>query len=117
MERKTAMFTGVAAAAISIGSVAVSPAAAEPIPQAATYADLLETVPNAMERLNTADAVDKNGEAHLVLAQYDRGVAHHHHHHHHSRRWYRANGYIWNGRAWVRRPVHHHHHHHHHHNY
>jgi hypothetical protein len=79
MERNTAMLAGVAAAAISVGWVEAS-AAAEPIPQAMSYADLLEPVPNAMERLAAADATDQVGEPHLIPAQY----YHHHHHHHHQ---------------------------------
>jgi hypothetical protein len=63
---------------------------------AASYAELLEPIPNASERLRLADAESANEQPKLILAQY------YHHHHHHWRRW-------------RRRHYHHHHHHHHHH--
>ena len=90
------------------------PAAQVPaVPIAASYAELLTPIPNAVERLRAADAAEAEAPK-LIDAQY---VAHyhHHHHHHHSRRWYMRNGYMWSGGAWILRPVTHHHHHHHHH--
>lgn len=111
MQRKTGIIIGAATVALTAGSpMLVSTAAALPIPAATSYADLLEPVPNAAERLNLADST-----AGFIAPQYqDQGrQAHHHHHHHHSRRWYRSHGYVWNGGAWVMRPVDHHHHHHH----
>ena len=115
MERRTEIMVGAAAAALTAASPMLgTPAAAQPIPAAVSYADLLEPVPHAVERLNAADRA-----ARLIPVQYQQDGPqahhHHHHHHHHSRRWYRANGYVWSGGAWVLRPVNHHHHHHHHH--
>jgi G3E family GTPase len=73
---------------------------------AASYADLLEPIPNAVERLKIADAQEAP-QARLIEAQYAPAeppvVAHHHHHHHHHH-WRRH-----------RRHYYHHHHHHHHH--
>jgi hypothetical protein len=117
-------------------------AAANPIPPAVSYADLLEPVPDASARLAADDAV-RDQVVRLQLAQYSDHHHHHHHHHHHSWQWYRDNGYYWNGGAWMvipgydhhhhaawwyrnrgyfwngwawtPRPHHHHHHHHHHH--
>ena len=120
MKRSTAMLAGAATVALAAGALATSPAMADPIPLATSYADLLEPVPNAMERLASADA--NPPAAQMELAQWDNrggGNYHHHHHHHHhhyrNRAWYRSNGYSWDGGRWVFRPVHHHHHHHHHH--
>jgi Tfp pilus assembly protein FimV len=141
MDRKTALMVGAAATALWAGSaLAQAPA----VPIAATYAELLEPIPNAVERLALSDAEAAERSARLIPVQMDHhhhhhhhhhddswyqqngyyrngGVwvlrsAHHHHHHHHSHSWYRRHGYQWNGGAWVLRPPHHHHHHHHHHN-
>jgi hypothetical protein len=113
------MLAGAATVALAAGALATIPALADPIPVATSYADLLEPVPNAMERLAVADA--NPPAAHLELAQYGGPNYHHHHHHHHhhfrDRRWYLSNGYYWAGGGWRLRPVHHHHHHHHHHHY
>jgi hypothetical protein len=86
MKRSTAMLAGAATVALAAGAVASSPAMAEPIPAAASYADLLEPVPNAMERLAVADA--NQPAAHVELAQYGGPVNHHHHHHHHHQNGY-----------------------------
>ena len=117
MDRKTATLVGAAAA------LASSPAAAAPgveqarlLPVAASYAELLEPIPNAVEQLRLADAEAAAQPARLFPAQYARHHHHHHHHHHYSRRWYRQHGYYWSGGAWILRPRHHHHHHHHNHN-
>ena len=120
MKRSTAILAGAATVALAAGGMTASPAIADPIPVATSYADLLVPVPDAMERLAAADA--NQPAAHLELAQWNgqqNGNYHHHHHHHHhvyrNRGWYRANGYSWDGGRWVLRPRHHHHHHHHHH--
>ena len=115
MENKTMNVVG-AAAVIAAGVAAATPASADPIPPAASYADLLQPVPDAVDRLTDADAARDAAPAQLFEAQYYGGgqAYHHHHHHHHTRRWYSQHGYYWNGRAWVLRPVRHHHHHHHH---
>ena len=101
---------------------------AHPLPPASSYSDLLQPIPNAIERLRASDAQMASAEVELIKAQYGppRGGPeggpgyqphHHHHHHHHSRRWYRQHGYVRSGGQWMLRPVDHHHHHHHHHNY
>ena len=140
MKRAHALLTGSAAIALAASAVGINPAMAEPIPAVSTYADLLEPVPDAMERLSADDA--RQATARLIPTQYyqDPGYPHHHHHHHHhqydqydqnggdiyyqpqyrqrirhSRHWYRYNGYNWDGGQWIVRPTHHHHHHHHHH--
>ena len=90
MNRKTVMLIG-AAAALAAGPTLAAPA--EPaIPAAASYADLLQPIPNAVERLKIADMQEDQAAPapRLIEAQYNA-----HHHHHHRRR--------------VRR--HHHHHH------
>lgn len=118
MGNKTIKVIG-AAAVVAAGAVVAAPASADPIPAAASYADLLQPVSNAMSRLSADDTARQNAPAQLFEAQYNPGGPidhhhHHHHHHHHNRRWYSQHGYIWNGRTWVLRPRHHHHHHHHH---
>lgn len=122
MRTKTYMLAGAAAVALT-GSGLLAPAAmADPIPPAASYADLLEPVPDAVARLDADDARGP-GDAHLIPAQLHIGIGigHHHHHHHHSARWYRRHGYYWNGQVWLLapppRPHYDHHHHHHHHNW
>jgi hypothetical protein len=126
MERKTSLLVGAAAAAIAAGpALAAEPA----VPPATSYAELLQPIPNAVERLKAADAqADSQARpAGLIDVQYhhhhnnyNNGYNNHHHHHHHNRWWYRHNGYLWFGNAWVTRDYynshHHHHHHHHHHN-
>jgi hypothetical protein len=117
MDRKTATMLGAAAALATSPALAAPPPSEAPaVPIAASYAELLEPIPDAVARLKASDAEAAARPARLIEAQY---VNHHHHHHHHhrSRRWYRTHGYLWSGGAWVLRPVpHHHHHHHHHHN-
>ena len=115
MHRRTELMIGAAATALTAASpMLATPAAAQPIPPAATYAALFDQVPDAAARLDAADSTPR-----LMTVQYapDGGQMHHHHHHHHhhSRSWYRAHGYVFQGGAWIVRPVAHHHHHHHHH--
>jgi hypothetical protein len=77
MKRSTAMLAGAATMALAAGAVASSPAMADPIPVATSYADLLNPVPNAMERLAADDA--NQPAARMELAQYGGPVDHHHH--------------------------------------
>ncbi|MGH7025232.1 MAG: hypothetical protein ACREEB_16815 [Caulobacteraceae bacterium] len=115
MKRKTAIMMGAAAALTAGPALAAAPAIDQPAaPQASSYADLLQPIPNAVERLRIADAQAAGQPARLIEAQY-RNHHHHHHHHHHDRNWYLSHGYYWFGGAWVLRPRPHHHHHHHHH--
>jgi hypothetical protein len=114
LDSKIAISVG-AAAALATTPCLAAPSAEEPaVPPAASYAELLQPIPNAVERLARSNAEIAARPPVLVEAQY---VApdqehHHHHHHHHSNDWYRQNGYTWSGSAWVIRPQSHHHHHH-----
>ncbi len=117
MDRKTATLIG-AAAALAAGPALAAPTGSEaPVPVAASYAELLQPIPNAVERLKIADTQADLAPARLIDAQYLAHHHHHHHHHHHNRAWYLRNGYSWFGGAWVLHPRHHHHHHHHHNHY
>ncbi|HEY1878498.1 MAG TPA: hypothetical protein VGG68_01050 [Caulobacteraceae bacterium] len=113
MNRKTAMLMG-AAAALTAGPALAQPAQApaEPaVPAASSYADLLQPIPNAVERLEIADMQEEAAPVpRLIQAQYYQ-QQHHHHHHHHNRQWYSSHGYVYLNGAWVLRPHHHHHHH------
>ena len=125
MDAKTASLLGAAAALATLPAAAqAAPAEVGPLPVAASYAELLQPIPNAVERLQASYAADQ--EAHLIDVQYGPGpLAHHHHHsqyntgpgyggngqgydrHHHSQ--YNAGpGYGGNGQGYDR---HHHHHH------
>ena len=87
--------TGVLAAAATVATVG----AAQALPQATSYAELLGSVPNATDVLKADDqARAERGEGKVQLVQF---YHHHHHHHHHHR-------------VFIR---HHHHHHHHHHRF
>jgi hypothetical protein len=135
---KTAKIIGAAAATLAAGpALAQSGALHEaPVPQASSYAELLQPIPNAVERLKIADA-EAEAQARLIPVQYGYGYDngyqngyrngyqyqndhHHDHHHHHNRRWYQTHGYVWFLGRWVTRDYynshHHHHHDHHHHN-
>jgi hypothetical protein len=82
--------------------------------KAGSYADLLEPIPNAMEKLQ---AVDETQSAPKV--QTAQLFIEHHHHHHHHHGYYRGYGprIIVTPGYGDRRYHHHHHHHHHHHGY
>jgi hypothetical protein len=127
MKSRIAMLAGVAAAALASSAAIASPAAADPIPHAESYADLLEPVPDAMQRLQVHDELVGAPAAQVQTVQYwrdgrdryDRGDRdrgrYEHHHHHHSSRWYRSHGYGWSNGGWYQgRPRYEHHHHHHH---
>jgi hypothetical protein len=79
-----------------------------PLPMAASYAELLEPVSNAAERLAVDDAVRLQHPDHVRLAQNDEHHHHHakviikkshHHHHHHHRK-----------TIIIKKKSHHHHH-------
>lgn len=121
MNRKTATLMGAAVAIAAGPAVATTSAVAAPaVPIAASYAELLQPIPNASERLKQADLEQSAAPARMIKAQWR---DHHHHHNHyrhyrqHNRDWYLSNGYYWHGGGWVLRPRHHHHHHHHHNHY
>ncbi|HEX3440945.1 MAG TPA: hypothetical protein VHT93_11415 [Pseudolabrys sp.] len=93
MDKRIAGLLGAAAAVTALSGVQANAAPA----QAASYADLLQPVPNAVSALQADDERRAaEPEARVQLAQY-----HHHHHwrrtHHHHHHW--------------RRHYHHHHHH------
>jgi len=113
MNRTTTTIAGAAAALAAGPALAGATASHEPaVPVAASYAELLTPIPNAVERLRQADA--EPAPARVIEAQYNER-RHHHHHHHHTRAWYLRNGYIFQRGAWILAPRPHHHHHHHHH--
>lgn len=122
MNRKTATLMGAAVAIAAGPAVATTSAVAAPaVPIAASYAELLQPIPNASERLKQADLEQSAAPARMIKAQW-RDHHHHHHNHYrhyrqHNRDWYLSNGYYWHGGGWVLRPRHHHHHHHHHNHY
>ncbi len=105
MNRKTTILVGAAAAltaAPALAAPATSPA--EPaVPAASSYSDLLQPIPNAVERLKIADMQEEAAPApRLIQAQYN---SHHHHHHHHNRGWYTSHGYVFLNGFWVLRPA------------
>jgi hypothetical protein len=106
----------IATLAAGVAALASGPALAAPnapaVPVASSYAELLQPIANATERLQLADAQDQANAPRLILAQWGRDH-HHHHHHHHNRAWWLWHGYYWYGGRWTLRPVQHHHHHHH----
>jgi len=113
---KTALgVVGAISSLVALPTLAGAAATEPPIPPAHSYADLLDPIPNAVERLRLADAQEAAAQPRLIEAQYWR---HHHHHHHHnhyrSRSWYLRHGYYWWGGSWMfgHRPYFHHHHHH-----
>ena len=114
MQRRTAGVLGAIAAiaAAPVAGATTTPANNSAVPVASSYAELLQPIPNATERLKLADAEASERPAVLIKAQY---YAHHHHHHHHHYRYIRRvrPGYYWYGGRWLRNHHHHHHHHHH----
>jgi hypothetical protein len=112
MDKKIAGLLGAVTALTSVNAApAATPAAPNPTEtmRAASYADLLTPIPNAVALLDADDAArsqrpSTEGAGGVQVAQY-----HHHHHHHHHRRV-----------IIIRRHHHHHHHHyrrHHHHHH
>lgn len=106
MDKKIAGLLGAAAALTSMNAAnAATPAPTESF-RAASYADLLNPVPNAVAALVADDANRSNSPAAEELNGVKVAQWHHHHHHH---RYHRRVIII------PRRHRHHHHHHHHHH--
>ena len=95
---------GVSALALIGGAQAASAEPAAASQPARSYAELLDPIPNAAERLQA----DDQRAASVELAQYYHGAPYHHHHHHHHHRYYYG---------FVPHPYYHHHHHHHHHHH
>jgi hypothetical protein len=106
MDKKIAGLLGAAAALAAVSGANATEVQGNAPNPAASYRDLLNPVPKALEALKADDARLANAPADEVkLAQYGH---HHHHHHHHV----------------VPRVIivpphrrHHHHHHHHHSSY
>ncbi|MBV8592773.1 MAG: hypothetical protein JOZ27_00565 [Caulobacteraceae bacterium] len=112
----------------ALGALAALPAAANPsdasqpaLPRAQSWSELLDPIPNAVEKLQLVNAEDA-AQPRLIEAQYVAPVvAHHHHHHsqtvyvqrHHHHHYVRVRRYRHVRRVVVVR----HHHHHHHNNY
>jgi hypothetical protein len=102
-----------AASALALPSIA-PPATAAPVAPARTFAQLLEPIPNAVDRLKASDN-ELTVRHYLMPAQR-----------HRYRRWYHGR-WIYSWGPWIAPPVyygypyryyhHHHHHHHHHHNH
>jgi hypothetical protein len=135
METKTLGILGAISSLVVLPGMAVgAPAAFQPaVAPAHSFAELLDPIPNAVERLKIADAQDA-AKPRLIKAQYN---DHHHHHHHHNayvvvpqyhpyyRPHYRRHVYRYGYRYGYSPRVivpyiapyqdHHHHHHHHHH--
>jgi len=94
MDRKTVGILGVVAGLATVTPGLVQPASASDALKAASYADLLEPVTNAVELLHAHDMSrqDTRSEAdqspRYQPAYYYRRHHHHHHHHHHHRRHY-----------------------------
>ena len=112
---------GLVGAISSLVALPISAGAAIPgqpaVPPAQSFSDLLQPIPNAVEKLKVSDAQEL---AHARGAQLIQARWHHHHHHHahYYRRWRPyyggyAYGPYYGGGYYYR----HHHHHHHHHRY
>ena len=133
METRTLGILGAISSLVVLPGMAVgAPAAFQPaVAPAHSFAELLDPIPDAVERLKIADAQDAV-RPRLIKAQY---YEHHHHHHHayvvrryhpyYRRQAYRY-GYPYGGYVAPVVPYfgyqqyqpsydHHHHHHHHHH--
>ncbi len=116
MTHKTWMLASAGAMALCGGAVIAPMAMADPIPEAHSYADLLEPVPDARARIHADDAMAA-AQPRVMPVGINIGINlhDHHHHHHHNARWYRGHGYFWNGQVWVQGPPppptywHHHH--------
>lgn len=108
---------GIVSAALAVPAAAVA-APGPALAPVASYADLLQPIPNAREHLQQALLVEGAQPARVVPAQY---FYHHHHHHHHHHHWapygyggygyYRPYGYYYGPRYGYWRHHHHHHHH------
>jgi len=98
------------AAAALVALPAASQAAPEPaVAPATSFAELLQPIPNAVQRLQTSDR-ELAGAA-LIEAQYYNNHSHNHNSHSHSRAWWR------NYYRMLRYRNHHNNHHNNHNNY
>jgi hypothetical protein len=107
MDKKIAGLLGAVGALASLNTAqAATPPDSNDVLKAGSYADLLQPIPNAAEKLQAVD--ETQGVAPVQTAQLVIEGRHHHHHHHHH-------AYHRDRRIVVRPRRHHHHHHHHHH--
>ena len=106
MDKKIAGLLGAVGALASLNAAqAAAPTNSNDVLKARSYADLLDPIPNAAEKLQAVDKTPMTAPvqtAQLVIE----GRHHHHHHHHHA---------YHRDRRIVVMPRRHHHHHHHHH--
>jgi hypothetical protein len=111
MDKKLAGLLGAVGALASLNT-AQATTSSDPteVLKAGSYADLLEPIPNATEKLQ---AVDENPSARIV--QTAQLFIEHHHHHHHHHGYYRGGPRIVVTPGYRYRRYHHHHHHHNHH--
>ena len=117
MDKKLAGLLGAVGALASLNTAQAAPSSdpAEVL-KAGSFADLLEPIPNAVEKLQGID--ESGGSPKVRLAQFFI-EHHHHHHHHHHHGYYREYGprIVVPGYPYGYRRYEHHHHHHHHHSY
>jgi hypothetical protein len=107
MDKKIIGLLGAAAALATVGGANATEVQGNSPSPAASYRNLLNPVPNALEALKADDARRASDQTvSTKVAQVVIGVGHHHHHHHHHHVVPRVH---------VRVLPHHHHHHHHHH--
>ena len=104
MDKKLAGLFGAAAALTTLTAAQAAPVSGSELPQATSYRDLLDPIPNAVPLLKADDArLAQTGgvrTAEVVVGHHHhhhRGVTvrvgpryhrHHHHHHHHHRHGY-----------------------------
>lgn len=115
MDKKTAGLLGAVAGLATMGSAhAAAPPAVNVTEamQAASYADLLAPIENAVALVQADDATRAQGLQ--TVQYYGGGYDHHHHHHHHHHANYPGEGYGPPRYPPPARYAHHHHHHHHH---
>ena len=116
MDKKIAGLIGAVGAFASLSTAQASTSDPQEVLRVNSFADLLDPIPNAMEKLRAVDQSTDPGR--FRTAQYYGGDHHHHHHHHNS--YYRGYG---DGPRIVVVPRYRyrdgydHHHHHHHNNY
>jgi hypothetical protein len=102
MDKKLAGLLGAAAALTTLTAAQAAPVSGSEFPQATSYRDLLDPIPNAVPLLKADDArLAQTGAVRTAEVV----VGHHHHHHHRGV----------TVRVGPRYHRHHHHHHHHHH--
>ena len=115
MDKKIVGLLGAVGALASLNpaQAATTPDPSEVL-KASSFADLLQPIPNAMEKLQ---AVDETGNPPKVRTAQLFIEHHHHHHHHHG--YYRGEPpiVVTPGYRYPRYYHHHHHHHHHHHSF